>query len=135
MDTRYVTQNLNATAAEGLDRWQNVLELKRAAANEKFSGVAGGGALDTFLNEVALLSGDETIEGRKQREEEMEEARGMADVRSETETMRPPMIQLMTCHASKGLEFNTVFLTGMEEGTFPMELAREGELDEERRLM
>lgn len=43
----------------------------------------------------------------------------------------------MTVHASKGLEFNAVFLTGMEEGRFPseMSLAERGGLEEERRLM
>ena len=46
-------------------------------------------------------------------------------------------IQLMTVHASKGLEFDAVFITGMEEGLFPHENAmsdRDG-LEEERRLM
>ncbi len=46
-------------------------------------------------------------------------------------------IQLMTVHASKGLEFDAVFITGMEEGLFPHENAmsdHEG-LEEERRLM
>ena len=43
----------------------------------------------------------------------------------------------MTVHAAKGLEFDTVFLTGMEEGRFPSELslAERGGLQEERRLM
>lgn len=46
-------------------------------------------------------------------------------------------LQLMTVHAAKGLEFNAVFLTGMEEGLFPSEysLAEQGGLEEERRLM
>ena len=46
-------------------------------------------------------------------------------------------VQLMTVHASKGLEFDCVFIGGMEEGLFPHENAmsdREG-LEEERRLM
>ncbi len=46
-------------------------------------------------------------------------------------------IQLMTVHASKGLEFDVVFITGLEEGLFPHENAMndyEG-LEEERRLM
>ena len=46
-------------------------------------------------------------------------------------------IQLMTVHASKGLEFDCVFITGMEEGLFPHENSMndyEG-LEEERRLM
>ncbi len=46
-------------------------------------------------------------------------------------------IQLMTIHASKGLEFQAVFLTGVEEGLFPHEnsLLDEAGLEEERRLM
>ncbi len=46
-------------------------------------------------------------------------------------------VQLMTVHASKGLEFDCVFISGLEEGLFPHENAmsdREG-LEEERRLM
>ena len=46
-------------------------------------------------------------------------------------------VQLMTVHAAKGLEFDCVFITGMEEGLFPHENSmsdRDG-LEEERRLM
>jgi len=46
-------------------------------------------------------------------------------------------IQLMTVHSSKGLEFDCVFITGIEEGLFPHENSmndRDG-LEEERRLM
>ena len=46
-------------------------------------------------------------------------------------------LHLMTVHASKGLEFHTVFITGLEEGLFPHQnsIDTEGGLDEERRLM
>ena len=46
-------------------------------------------------------------------------------------------IQLMTVHASKGLEFQAVFITGLEEGLFPHENAQSSPdgLEEERRLM
>ncbi len=46
-------------------------------------------------------------------------------------------IQLMTVHAAKGLEFDCVFITGLEEGLFPHENAMSDAdgLEEERRLM
>lgn len=46
------------------------------------------------------------------------------------------VVQLMTIHASKGLEFSQVFLTGMEEGIFPtyMAISNKFQLEEERRL-
>lgn len=46
-------------------------------------------------------------------------------------------VQLMTVHAAKGLEFDSVFITGLEEGLFPHEnsLLEAAGLEEERRLM
>jgi DNA helicase-2/ATP-dependent DNA helicase PcrA len=46
-------------------------------------------------------------------------------------------LQLMTVHSAKGLEFNSVFISGLEEGIFPHEnsLNEQGGLEEERRLM
>jgi len=46
-------------------------------------------------------------------------------------------VQLMTVHAAKGLEFDAVFITGLEEGLFPHEnsLSDMDGLEEERRLM
>jgi DNA helicase-2/ATP-dependent DNA helicase PcrA len=46
-------------------------------------------------------------------------------------------LQLMTVHSAKGLEFEAVFITGLEEGLFPHENSakEEGGVEEERRLM
>ncbi len=46
-------------------------------------------------------------------------------------------VQLMTVHSSKGLEFDCVFISGLEDGIFPHEnsLSDAGGIEEERRLM
>jgi len=69
--------------------------------------------LDSFLSHASLEAGDN-------------QARAGEDA-----------IQLMTVHAAKGLEFDSVFMTGLEEGLFPHEnsLTEQGGLEEERRLM
>ena len=69
--------------------------------------------LETFLTSVALTS-------------------------EVTEEEEPNRVSLMTMHTSKGLEFPVVFLTGMEEGLFPISRAiksmKDSDIEEERRL-
>jgi DNA helicase II / ATP-dependent DNA helicase PcrA len=68
--------------------------------------------LTIFLSHAALEAGDtQAAEGR-------------------------PALQLMSVHAAKGLEFHTVFVTGLEEGLFPHEnsMSEYDGLEEERRL-
>ncbi|HQW12804.1 MAG TPA: 3'-5' exonuclease [Saprospiraceae bacterium] len=54
----------------------------------------------------------------------------------DVETEENEHISLMSVHAAKGLEFDAVFITGLEENLFPsfMSLSSEHEIDEERRL-
>lgn len=106
---------------EGQERLENLDELINAAATFiDDEGVvvaeeAGeSGALVAFLTHASLESGEHQAG-------EGEEA-----------------VQLMTVHAAKGLEFDVVFITGLEQGLFPHENAvLEGPtgLEEERRLM
>jgi len=88
-------------------RRANLDELVAAAAEAGERGLDLGG----FLDEVALLTD--------------------ADVRREGEA-----VQLSTLHAAKGLEFDVVFLAGMEDGLLPLRREGNGETDEEeeRRL-
>jgi DNA helicase-2/ATP-dependent DNA helicase PcrA len=108
---------------EGQDRLENLDELINAASSFlKDDGVPlldgdevvpDGGPLASFLAHASLEAGEHQAgEGQD-------------------------AIQLMTVHAAKGLEFDIVFITGLEQGLFPHENAaqeREG-LEEERRLM
>ena len=104
---------------EGQDRLANLDELVNAAANfvaeEGAVGEAGELSADliSFLTHAALEAGEHQA--------------GEGD----------DALQLMTTHAAKGLEFNVVFLSGLEEGLFPHEnaLQESDGLEEERRLM
>ena len=109
------------TEREGADRIENLGELVNAAASyiaERdvqpiAEGVEEPDDLTAFLAHAALESGEhQAIAGSEAR-------------------------QMMTVHSAKGLEFHTVFISGMEEGLFPHEnSASEDEgLEEERRLM
>ena len=94
---------------EGQARHENVQELLTVA--KKYDDKKEGG-LEKFLEEVALVS--------------------QADRDLETKEAVP----LMTMHSAKGLEFDIVFMAGMEEGLFPHSRATlsEREMEEERRL-
>ncbi|NCS65411.1 MAG: DNA helicase II [Hydrogenophilales bacterium CG03_land_8_20_14_0_80_62_28] len=99
------------TEKEGESRIENLNELTNAAS--AFASESDDPSLTAFLAHAALEAGDH-------------EAGASADA-----------VQLMTVHAAKGLEFHTVFITGLEEGLFPHEnaLNEAGGLEEERRLM
>ncbi len=93
---------------------ENLDELVNAARGFAFDPDESPGMseLDAFLSQTSLDAGD---------------AQGEA---------WEDCVQLMTLHAAKGLEFECVFLVGMEEGLFPhqMSIDEPGRLEEERRL-
>jgi DNA helicase-2/ATP-dependent DNA helicase PcrA len=102
---------------DGQDRIDNLQELINAAQSfmrevERELGENVDDPLTSFLSHAALEAGEtQAAEGR-------------------------PALQLMTVHAAKGLEFHTVFVTGLEEGLFPHEnsLGEYDGIEEERRL-
>ena len=105
---------------EGEDRIENLEELVTAAVaftNQDFGNHNNVGEevdiLTQFLNHASLEAGEH-----------------QADVGKEA-------LQLMTVHAAKGLEFKTVFISGLEEGLCPHDnsMSENGGLEEERRLM
>jgi DNA helicase-2/ATP-dependent DNA helicase PcrA len=108
---------------EGADRLENLSELINAATtfvaerNVQPAGEAAGldepDELTAFLAHAALEAGDH-----------------QADAGADA-------LQLMTVHSAKGLEFHSVFVSGLEEGLFPHEnsLTEADGIEEERRLM
>ncbi|MBI2583021.1 UvrD-helicase domain-containing protein [Candidatus Azambacteria bacterium] len=109
LKTRYEAY-LRDKTERGEERWENVQELLGVV--EKFDELPAPEGSERFLQEVALLAEADEVETEKD------------------------VVNLMTLHASKGLEFPIVFITGAEEGLLPhaRSLARDRELEEERRL-
>ncbi|MEN9579123.1 MAG: ATP-dependent helicase PcrA [Pseudomonadota bacterium] len=86
------------------------------------------GSLTEYENEAAASGQPPDLAGY------LERVSLVADIDS---TSPGPMVLLMTVHASKGLEFDSVYLTGMEEEMFPyrgLDADSIDELEEERRL-
>eukprot|EP00960_Hanusia_phi_P003984 116811-Hanusia_phi.AAC.3 len=101
------------------DRWANIQELKKASQRTDVIGLEG---LHSFLEDVALVAGDE---------EEFQE-----EIKLDIDVKKDPRMKLMTVHASKGLEFEVVFLVGMTDGCLPhsRSLSSKDDIEEERRL-
>jgi DNA helicase II / ATP-dependent DNA helicase PcrA len=98
-------------------RVENLAEL--VSVGREFDESEPQGSLDAFLERVSLVAdADEIPDG------------------SDGEVADNGVVTLMTLHTAKGLEFPVVFLTGMEDGTFPhmRALGDTKELEEERRL-
>ena len=96
---------------ESEDRLENLAELLSAAA--EFEARQEGATLADFLDRVSLLSDTDSVRG-------------------------DGSVVLMTLHSAKGLEFDAVFLVGLEEGLVPHSRSLTGAgdeaLEEERRL-
>ena len=94
---------------QGLMRVENVKELKSVAA--EFNN------LSDFLENITLMEGKVSPD-------------------KSFESNESEFVTLMTIHAAKGLEFNNVFIVGMEEGLFPhsRSMLDASQIEEERRL-
>ena len=115
--TNLVKELFNDKTTEGLARYENIQELLNSIkewiespSNE--DGELGDKTLGGYLQQITLLT-------------DADDDKENADV-----------VKLMTIHASKGLEFECVFVGGVEETLFPssMSINTREELEEERRL-
>ncbi|HEX7902888.1 MAG TPA: UvrD-helicase domain-containing protein [Chitinophagaceae bacterium] len=116
--TNIIKELFNDKSTEGVARYENIQELLNSIKewietplNEE-DGEVGDKSLAAYLQQITLLT-------------DADEKDPNADV-----------VKLMTVHAAKGLEFQCVFVAGMEETLFPsgMSINTREELEEERRL-
>ncbi len=92
---------------EGTDRWENVMELRRLVTDNREAG------LTAILEQIALVSDQDTL------------------------TAGDSVPTLLTMHAAKGLEFSSVFIVGLNDGTLPHSRSFDDveQMMEERRLL
>ncbi len=84
---------------EGEERWANLLELREVL--QRYADLAPEDALDRLLEETALVADQDAYDRDSD------------------------AVTLITLHAAKGLEFDVVFISGLEEGVFPHSRALE----------
>jgi DNA helicase-2/ATP-dependent DNA helicase PcrA len=107
-ETGYMAMLRGRNTPEDVTRMENLQELTRAVAESSELGES----FTDFLDAAALVSDADSFEGK-------------------------PGVTLITLHSTKGLEFDHVFLTGMEEGICPhgRSINEEKGVEEERRLV
>jgi DNA helicase-2/ATP-dependent DNA helicase PcrA len=115
--TNIVKELFNDKSTEGLARYENVQELlnsikewTESPSNE--DGELGDKSLGSYLQQITLITD------------------------ADNDNNNEDTVKLMTVHAAKGLEFDCVFVVGLEETLFPsgMSINTREELEEERRL-
>jgi len=105
-------------SAEDHERFENIEELASVAV--RHDHIHGRDGITAFLAEAALASDQDEM-----------------DLPAQAGQGEKHGVTLMTVHAAKGLEFDTVFVSGMEEGLFPHQgigNADDRDEEEERRL-
>jgi DNA helicase II / ATP-dependent DNA helicase PcrA len=107
-ETGYMSMLKDRNTPEDVARIENLEELGRAVAES----IDAGESFTDFLDAAALVSDADSFEGK-------------------------PGVTLITLHSTKGLEFDHVFLTGLEDGICPhsRSLNEEKGIEEERRLV
>ncbi len=107
-DTGYMEMLKDRNTPDDVARIENLEELVRAVAES----TEAGEEFTDFLDAAALVSDADSFEGK-------------------------PGVTLITLHSTKGLEFDHVFLTGMEEGICPHSRSFDDDkgIEEERRLV
>ena len=111
-----IEAELSSGTEEDMERLENIKELATLAL--KYDNLENGLGVEKLLEDASLASDQDSL------------------VVAEEKKEKKDAVRLMTVHASKGLEFKYVFVTGLEDGLFPHGRMQEpgGDAEEERRL-
>lgn len=113
-----IEEELLTGGEEELERLANIKELATLAL--KYDNLENGLGIEKLIEDASLASDQDSIMINEDKKEKIN------------------AVKLMTVHASKGLEFDYVFITGLEDGLFPNRRAGESkkaeDAEEERRL-
>ena len=112
-----IEMELSSGGEEDIERLENIKELATLAL--KYDNLENGLGIERLLEDASLASDQDSLITNTEKKEKIN------------------AVKLMTVHASKGLEFKNVFITGLEDGLFPHEKHNEDatvDREEERRL-
>jgi len=125
------------TDKEGQDRLENLAELANAAESFVTQEGFGKSALALPMDEQATGLNPDAETGEIQSPLAAFLSHASLEAGDNQAQAGSDAVQLMTVHSAKGLEFDAVFITGVEEGLFPHDnaLASADGVEEERRLM
>jgi DNA helicase-2/ATP-dependent DNA helicase PcrA len=107
-----IEQELQSGGEEEIERLENIKELATLAL--KYDNLENGAGVEKLLEDASLASDQDSIMINDEKKKEV------------------VGVKLMTVHASKGLEFKHVFITGLEDGLFPHQRQNEGQSGEDR---
>jgi DNA helicase-2/ATP-dependent DNA helicase PcrA len=107
-----IESELKEGGEEELERLENIKELATLAL--KYDNLENGAGVEKLLEDASLASDQDSLIINDEKKKEKN------------------TVKLMTVHASKGLEFKYVFITGLEDGLFPHQRQNEGQTGEDR---
>jgi DNA helicase-2/ATP-dependent DNA helicase PcrA len=107
-----IESELMSGGEEEMERLENIKELATLAL--KYDNLENGAGVEKLLEDASLASDQDSLIERGEKKEVVN------------------AVKLMTVHASKGLEFKYVFVTGLEDGLFPHERQNESKTNEDR---
>jgi DNA helicase-2/ATP-dependent DNA helicase PcrA len=109
-----IEDDLKKDGEDGMERIENIKELATLA--QKYDHLEPNEGIEKLLEEAALATDQDEIE-------------------TESDARKKNGVKLMTVHSSKGLEFDCVFVTGLEQGLFPSQRDDKDKDDEEERRL